>query len=239
MKKRIAIVLLLALLCCALSATALAASVTPNQRMSFRSGPNTRYTDLYTLPQNTRIVAFETEYGNEIQWVLLEFLYNGRVERAYTGLWRLDVCGYIPYANLAYQSASVRNSATVYAAPTANAAVRGRVGASEMVTYLSSECGYDYIEFYDSTNACPSRGYILSDDLYYAGDTAAFMTDCSTVFASPYYFKSGRIGWVGKYEMVTYMDYENGFAKIRFYDAGLRRLCVGYVPYDLVDTYNK
>ena len=237
MKKRIAIALLLVLLCGALSATALAVYATPNQRLAFRSGPNTRYTELFMMSENTRVVAYETEYGNDVAWVLLEFVRNGKVQRAYTGLKRVDVFDYLPSARLAFQSACMRASAAVYAAPTDNTVVRGRVGRNEVVTYLNSENGYDYIEFYDSDSGQPSRGYIPSDSMYYLGDTAAFMKDSSSVYASPC-ADSDRVGWVGKYEMVSFLDYENGYARICFYSANRRELLIGYVPNRIVDTYN-
>ena len=237
MKKRIAIALLFILLCGALSANALAVYAVPNQRLAFRTGPNTRYTELYSMSENTSVVAFEIDTFNDTQWVLLEYTRNGHVERGYTGLKRIDAYGYLPRAELAFQSGCMRASAPVYAAPTSNTVVRGRVGRSEIVTYLYSEDGYDYIEFYDSDNDRPSRGYILSDTMNYLGDTAGYMKEGSPVYSSPRY-RSTRIGWVGQYEMVNFMDYENGYALICFYDANQRKLSVGYVPNDIVDTYN-
>lgn len=169
MKKLIALVLVLSML---LAVPALAAvRAIPNQKLAFRTGPNTKYVELYTLPQNTDITAIEYEEGNGVTWVLVEFFYQGSRVRAYTGLKRMSVQGNIPWANHAWTNVIVNTAGQVASAPSTNAAYRGKVGVGESVTLLRYDGDYAYIEFYDAANRATSRGWIpawmVSGEGYY------------------------------------------------------------------------
>lgn len=142
---------------------------TPNQRLSFRTGPNTKYVELYTLPQSTQITAIEYEEGNGVTWVLVEYEFEGKVCRAYTGLKRMTVHGDIPWASNGSRSAAIGGDFTVLAAPVANAAYRGQLYDGDVVEILDYEGSYAWIEFYDYEHNAPSRGYILADVLDYTG----------------------------------------------------------------------
>ena len=142
------------------------ASATPNQKLALRSGPNTAYVELYMLPQSTRIVAYEYEEGNDVTWVLIEYTKDGKVCRGYTGLKRMSVNGYIPWADHLYIYSSAYYSTTVYAAPTGNAGYRGTLASGAQVTILDFESGYAFIEFYDYDNGAFSRGYVPMDAVY-------------------------------------------------------------------------
>lgn len=142
-----------------LAASALASvSATPNQRLAFRTGPNTKYVELYTLPQETQIRAIEYESGNGVTWVLVEYTYQGERCRAYTGLKRMTVNGSIPWASHYDESRRIYNSGMVYAAPTTQGAYRGYVYDGEWVTLLDYEGDYAFIEFSDGGTPC--RGYV-------------------------------------------------------------------------------
>ena len=67
--------------------------------------------------------------------------------------------GNIPWADGGTRC-SVYEGGTVYAAPSYDAAYRGRVNTGEGVTLLGYENGYAFIEFYDGANGAYSRGYI-------------------------------------------------------------------------------
>jgi len=169
MKRLIAFVLALTML---LAVPALAAvRAVPNQKLAFRTGPNTKYVELYTLPQSTDITAIEYEEGNGVTWVLVEFTYQGQRVRAYTGLKRMSVQGNIPWANHAWTNVIVNTTGQVYSAPGGNAAYRGRVNAGESVELLRYDGDYAYIEFYDGANGAVSRGWIpqrmISGEGYY------------------------------------------------------------------------
>ena len=135
-------------------------SATPNQKLAFRTGPNTSYPDLFTLPQSTEIIAYEYEEGNGVTWVLVEFEFEGRPCRGYTGLKRMQVHGDIPWANHLYEPAWVNYDCNVLSAPAHNAGYRGYIDAGEQVTVLCYESGYAHIEFYDNAARMYSRGYV-------------------------------------------------------------------------------
>lgn len=169
MKKLIAIVLMLSML---LAVPAVAAvNATPNQKLAFRTGPNTKYVELYTLSKSTDISAIEYEEGNGVTWVLVEFTYQGERVRAYTGLKRMSVHGNIPWATHLWSRVNVNTSGRVYAAPGSDAAYRGWVDAGETVTLLRYDGSYAFIEFYDASNGATSRGWIpdwmVDDEGYY------------------------------------------------------------------------
>ena len=156
--------LLLIITCLLLSALTVSAcayvSVTPNQELALRTGPNTKYVWLYHLPQSTRVTAIELEEGNGVPWVLVEYSYKGETVRGYTGLKRFDVYGNLPWANHIGSTETIARAGSVLAAPTHNAAYRGKVDQYESVTLLDYENGYAYIEFYDAGNGANSRGYV-------------------------------------------------------------------------------
>ena len=158
MKKLLAALLAATLLAALLTTASAAVSATPNQKLALRTGPNTRYVELYTLPQSTRITAFEYESGNGVTWVLVEYTYNGEVCRGYTGLKRMSVHGSIPWADHLDRRVSVSRAGTVYAAPTRSGGYRGRVERRDTVTLLRYEGSWAYIEFDD--RGTPSRGYV-------------------------------------------------------------------------------
>ena len=150
-----ALLLALAFLCAEASVSA-----TPNQKLAFRTGPNTKYAELYSLPQSTAIRAIEYEEGNGVTWVLVEYTYKGSRCRAYTGLKRMTVHGTIPWADHIGTDAYLTAGADVYAAPSYDAAYRSYVARGTRVTLLRYEGGYAFIEFSDG--GTPSRGYVDS-----------------------------------------------------------------------------
>ena len=134
----------------------------PNQKLAFRTGPNTAFGELYTLPESTDIVALEIEYGNDVPWVLVEYQYNGKRVRAYTGLKRMDLTGYVPNANHERLARRLVNQGTVYAAPDLHAEIRATLSAGTTVTFLGYEGAFCFIEYtaYGEQN----RGYVREED---------------------------------------------------------------------------
>lgn len=133
---------------------------TPNQKLAFRTGPNTKYVELYTLPASTSITAIEYEEGNDVTWVLVEYTRDGSVCRAYTGLKRMTVHGSIPWANHNGQQVTIHDDCTVLAAPSSRGAYRSKLFAGETVTILEYESDMVFVEFYDTAYGAPNRGYI-------------------------------------------------------------------------------
>ncbi len=92
MKKIIAVLLALMLLCSA--ALADTATGRLNQRIATRTGPGTSYTEPGTFLSAGDYVTVHTKVWdsrNEIWWVQVEFTSGGKSYRAYTGSWRMNV----------------------------------------------------------------------------------------------------------------------------------------------------
>ena len=185
MKRLISTFLTVLLAICLLTGPALASvSATPNQKLAFRTGPSTSYVELYTLPQSTSIRAIEYESGNDVTWVLVEFVYQNSVCRAYTGLKRMSVNGYIPWADHLYWDACTTQSCDVWAAPSYSAGYRATLSKGSYVSILDYEGDFCFIEFYDGGTL--SRGYVMDyalslsgDDIwggydYYGGDSGGY-----------------------------------------------------------------
>lgn len=138
-------------------------SATPNQTLLFRTGPNTKYVEMYTMPQSTPITALEYEEGNGVTWVLVEFFKDGQRVRGYTGLKRMSVQGSVPWANWdAMGTGYARGGGTVYAAPSSDAAYRATLADYAPITVLDFYDNYAYVEYTDPATGMPSRGYIKS-----------------------------------------------------------------------------
>lgn len=238
MKRLFSTLLLLALVCAAICAPAGAeVRATPTDKLSFRTGPNTRYVELFTLPQSTEITAIEQAEGNGVTWVLVEFYYDGSYQRAYTGLKRMTLHGDVPWESDYHSNAIVYGPCTVSAAPRSNSARRGRIGEVELVTLLGSENGYDYVEFYDAENGALSRGWISVDGVGPTDGDGAFMLEASTVYSEPSSSSRSK-GRVGAFEVVGYLSTRNGFDHILFYSASEGSVDDGYVPSDIVSVYH-
>lgn len=145
-----------------------------NQPLAFRTGPNTAYGELYTLPQDTPIVAIELEEGNGVIWALVEFQHAGRRVRAYTGLKRLNLMDSVPYAEHERLKRSLVSGSTVYAAPDLNAEVRCTLPEGYEVVFLGFDGAYCFIEY--SVSGALDRGYVREE---------AFMVDLGE-FAEPF-----------------------------------------------------
>ena len=132
----------------------------PNQKLGFRSGPNTRFTEIGTFPQSTQIVAYEYEMGNDVAWVLCEFRQDGWRVRGYTGLKRMTVQGTIPWADHLYETIYVPYGCEILAAPGTDGLYRGRLNGGAGVTLLEYDGDYAFIEYNDRDTGRAARGYI-------------------------------------------------------------------------------
>jgi len=236
----------LALIFTAASALA-AAPATPNQRLSFRTGPGTKYVEWYTLPQNTEITAIEYE-SSSVTWVLVEFMYNGERVQAYTGLKRMTVHGDIPWADHLYQPVSCIAESLIYAAPTGDAAVRGALAFSDSATLLRTEGSYAFIEYTDAVSGMPSRGWVPTwalDIGSVPGGDWIFQSPIQTgnvsigmyvdlaapMYDQPEYANTAKI-IIPQYAQVQCFGHLYcGFSIVEY--AG----CVGYVPSHFLSTY--
>lgn len=138
------------------------AGAVPNQSLALRTGPNTRYAWLDTMPETTAITAYEYEQGNGVTWVLVEYWKDGNCYRGYTGLKRMAVYGDIPWADHLNEDAWVNRACDVLAAPSEWGARRASLTETQWVSVLDYEGEYAYIEFYDFDADADSRGYVYS-----------------------------------------------------------------------------
>ena len=138
----------------------------PTQRLSFRTGPNICYVDMFTLPQSTIVEVISMETGNDVIWVLCRFEYNGYMQYAYTGIKRFDISSdTLPWSDFQHSAAYAERDINVYSAPYGEGTLRGKVDMNEIVDVLGTMDDFAYIEFYDSSSGAPSRGWVICDDL--------------------------------------------------------------------------
>ena len=176
--KIIAALLLLALVSVSACAAPNLAGVraVPNQKLSLRTGPNTAYGEIDTVPQTTPIVAIELEEGNGVTWVLVEFEYFGSRMRVYTGLKRMALTGSIPYASHDRLPRTLLSDSAVYAAPDLHAAERATLKAGTTVTFLGFEGSYCLIEYRAGGEL--NRGYVREENFMVdLGEFAEYFPD--------------------------------------------------------------
>ena len=92
-----------------------------NQRMATRTGPGTKYTEDHgSLPESTEIVVYAREDSGGTPWALVEFVRDGKLVRAYTGMKRVDVeQANLPKTTKKPKTAVVIEDTTVYYGPDA------------------------------------------------------------------------------------------------------------------------
>ena len=140
------------------------------QEIAVRTGPNTIYTELGTFPRSTEIKVFGCEWGDGVEWVLVEFEYNGKTWRGYTGIKRISTDEEIPKNNNGEEMCSISKGTIVYAAPSKNAGELGTMIATRDVILLNYDGEYAYIEFYNDSNEHIdkhgySRGYVKINEI--------------------------------------------------------------------------
>ncbi len=202
----------------------------PTQRLSFRTGPNTCYADMFTLPQSTIVEVISMETGNDVIWVLCRFEYNGYMQYAYTGIKRFDISSDIlPWSDFQHRAACAESDINVYSAPYGEGTLRGKVDMNEIVDVLGTMDNFAYIEFYDSSSSTPSRGWVICDDLSDLGIPARSVLDAEDVYSTAS-LEAERIGSVKKYEIVGFSDENSTYAEILFYDTASNNISSGYIP---------
>jgi len=122
-----------------------------NQRMATRTGPGTKYTEDHgTLPESTEIVIYAQEDSGGTPWVLVEFVRNGKLVRAYTGMKRVDVeQANLPKTTKKPKTAVVIGDTTVYYGPDAQyyLAVDTPVTAGTEVLVYGVDRDYALVEY--------------------------------------------------------------------------------------------
>ena len=122
---------------------------TLNQRMATRTGPGTKFTEDHgTLPQDTEIVVYAKEAGGSATWVLVEFVKNGKLVRAYTGLKRIDADADSIAAAEDPESATVTVDTTAFYGPGKGyLELKGQVKKGTKVQVYGIDKGFALIEY--------------------------------------------------------------------------------------------
>ncbi len=160
MKRRL-VCSVLALILALLPLAALAdVPATPTQRLFLRTGPTTKYTSIGHMPETTALTAIEYEQGSGVTWVLVEYVRDGELERAYTGLKRMIVHGDIPWASHLNIGKVLLDSCTVYGGPGTNYMARSYLEDGTYVTLLRYDDNFAYIDYADPATGEPARGWV-------------------------------------------------------------------------------
>ena len=140
-----------------------------NQRLATRSGPSTQYDELGSyFKAGTWLTALSAAWDdvNEIWWIQVEFQYQGKWRRAYTGLKRLDMD--VSSVRTESQQAfvrTIRNTAAYYGPGTHYSKYAKAVPQNTAGVVYWVENGWAQLEFYDSTLNKLRRVWINRNDL--------------------------------------------------------------------------
>lgn len=136
-----------------------AVKILPNQNISTRTGPGTKYTEPGTFSKNYDYTAYYQTTGNSVNWGYVEFELSGGKIRAYTGVKRFSAYGNLPYDEEAWTYAYV------------NTAFATRYGPG----YDYMEAPYDapssgtYVQAYYTENNWTMIEYRLSNGFMHRG----------------------------------------------------------------------
>lgn len=186
MKKYGFALLVLALLMAASCALAVPAGdldpifANPATKLSFRSGPGTNYTELFSITSKdvTDFVVYEQVNGSSVMWGMVEFNSRYGRYRAYTGMKRIHTNAYVPYGNVEGETYRLGRDAYAYWGPGQYyVAHKGKVPAGTLVTVYHEEAGYVMADFVlpNQKGRLITRAWIAADALKnYVSSTSAW-----------------------------------------------------------------
>lgn len=125
----------------------------PNQKVALRTGPGTKYTEIFTLStgQMRDFAILEQEKGGSVMWGMIEFDSEYGRYRAYTGMKRIDTkTDAVPYGNKEGETYRIgRGGAHAYHGPGKDyVKMEGIVPEGTEITVYHEEQGYvlaDYV----------------------------------------------------------------------------------------------
>lgn len=125
---------------------------TPNQKLALRSGPGTKYSEIFTVTPSAieNFVIFQREKGGSTMWGMIEFDSNYGLYRVYTGMKRIDTDeSLVPVGNKEGVVCSVGGApAQAYYGPgPLYAPVDMLVPAKTKITVYHEEQGYVMADF--------------------------------------------------------------------------------------------
>lgn len=176
MKKILTMLLVLALAMWAACALAVPAyeldpvMARPAEKLSFRSGPGTDYTELFSISGKdvTDFFVYEQVKGGSTMWGMVEFNSRYGRYRAYTGMKRIHTDAYVPYGNIEGETYRLARDAYAYWGPGRDyVAHEGKVPSGTMVTVYHEENGYVMADFVlpGGKKRLTTRAWIAADAL--------------------------------------------------------------------------
>ncbi len=137
-------------------------------RMATRSGPSTRYEELGSyFKEDSPVTAISLFYDDGgVPWVQVEFTYQNRLRRAYTGLKRVDVDeALLPQEEL-LSTATLLREVTPRFGPGTNYAARNlSLPAGLTGSVYAYENSWAQFEYFDEAKQLYRRVWIPTDDL--------------------------------------------------------------------------
>ncbi len=133
--------------------------ITPNQNISTRTGPGTKYTEPGTFSKNYDYTVYYQTEGNSVNWGYVEFELSGGKIRAYTGVKRFSANGYLPYDEESWTYAYVNTSFPTRYGP----------GYDYMVAPYDAPASGIYVQAYYTENNWTMIEYRLSNGYYHRG----------------------------------------------------------------------
>lgn len=138
-----------------------------NQKMATRSGPGTKYTEeLGTFSASTKVAVISQIETNGTVWYQVEFTYNKKLHRAYTGKKRVDAWGDIPWESSTWTEDVTLLNAEAYYGPGEEYAIRKKaVPQGTHVMVFAVDGNWALCEYKEGNQW--ARGYIDLADLQY------------------------------------------------------------------------
>lgn len=125
-----------------------------NRPISTRSGPSTKYDELgtYWNDGGHTVTVLSRASGNDIWWLEVEFEYNGKMVRAYTGEQRIDIdVNRVPDESIPFGNGRVTSTTTAYYGPGTNYKQhQQKISSGTTGAVMAWENGYVCLEFQPS-----------------------------------------------------------------------------------------
>lgn len=138
-----------------------------NRPISTRSGPSTKYDELgtYWNDGGHTVTVLSRASGNDIWWLEVEFEYNGKMVRAYTGEQRIDIdVSRVPIEGGAIGSGRVTSTTTAYYGPGTNYKQhQQKISSGTTGAVMAWENGYVCLEFQPSGSYQIRRVWLPED----------------------------------------------------------------------------
>lgn len=135
-----------------------AAPAAASQELTLHAAPGS--SALFTVPENTSMIAINRETIGNTEWVLVETLQDSLPVRGYVEAEKIACSAELPVFSGSGTSSSVIFATEVYAAPAENAPSRGVMPYMTRVTVLGFDDAYVFVQYDDPVTGAPARGWM-------------------------------------------------------------------------------